>query len=462
MTRKASIIILDDEPNIVEVILARLEVMGFSAKGFTRAESALDTLKKEECSVLLTDLKMPDMDGMEVLKRAKGIDPDVEVIIFTAYGSIEGAVEAMKRGAHDYLVKPFEAIELMAKIGSAIEKRELKQRVKYLEREVEKHIEHHIYAESPSMKKLLELTRQVAKSDATVLILGESGTGKELIARMLHIESNRRDRKYVIMDCGATPSTLIEAELFGYTKGAFTGAMKDKRGIIEEADTGTLFLDEIGNISPEMQTRLLRVLESGQFRAIGQVDQRQVDIRVIAATNVDLRQKVKDGTFREDLFYRLKVITIELPPLRDRKEDIIGLARMFLVEFSNKSARKITGFAKEAIDMLMAHQWPGNIRELKNVIESAVVLSKGDTIDESVILLTDMQDDTPAPAAAVSSTDGEADLNPLELQEKAMVMDALKKANWVQKDAADILGISRRVMHYKIRKFGIQTDKKMA
>jgi DNA-binding NtrC family response regulator len=456
MTRNASIIILDDEPNIVEVILARLEVMGFNAKGFTRAESALETLRKEECSVLLTDLKMPDMDGMEVLKRAKGIDPDVEVIIFTAYGSIEGAVEAMKRGAHDYLVKPFEAIELMAKIESAIEKRELKQRVKYLEREVEKHVEHHIYAESPVMKKLLELTRQVAKSDATVLILGESGTGKELIAKMLHIESNRRERKYVIMDCGATPSTLIEAELFGYTKGAFTGAMKDKRGIIEEADTGTLFLDEIGNISPEMQTRLLRVLESGQFRAIGQVDQRQVDIRVIAATNVDLRQKVKDGTFREDLFYRLKVITIELPPLRDRKEDIIGLARMFLVEFCTKSNKKITGFTKEAIDLLMVHQWPGNIRELKNVIESAVVLSKGDTIDEDVILLNDMQDDPP------DSEEEEGDLNPLEIQEKAMVIDALRKANWVQKDAADILGISRRVMHYKIRKFGIQMDKKMA
>ncbi|HNY66381.1 MAG TPA: sigma-54 dependent transcriptional regulator [Deltaproteobacteria bacterium] len=456
MTSKASIIILDDEPNIVEVILARLEVMGFNARGFTRAEGALEALKKEECSVLLTDLKMPDMDGMEVLKRAKGIDPDVEVIIFTAYGSIEGAVEAMKLGAHDYLVKPFEAIELIAKIESAIEKRELKQRVKYLEREVERHIEHHIYAESPVMKKLLELTRQVAKSDATVLILGESGTGKELIARMLHLESNRHDKKYVIMDCGATPSTLIEAELFGYTKGAFTGAMKDKRGIIEEADTGTLFLDEIGNISPEMQTRLLRVLETGQFRAIGQVDQKQVDIRVIAATNVDLRAKVKEGTFREDLFYRLKVITIELPPLRERKEDIIGLARMFLVDFCTKSGKNITGFTKEAIDLLMAHQWPGNIRELKNVIESAVVLCKGDTIDEDVILLTDMHED----AAPVS--EGEEDLNPLEVQEKAMVIDALKKANWVQKDAADILGISRRVMHYKIRKFGIQADKKTA
>jgi len=261
----------------------------------------------------------------------------------------------------------------------------------------------------------------------------------------------------VIMDCGATPSTLIEAELFGYTKGAFTGAMKDKRGIIEEADTGTLFLDEIGNISPEMQTRLLRVLESGQFRAIGEVEQRQVDIRVIAATNVDLRQKVKDGSFREDLFYRLKVITIELPPLRERKEDIIGLARLFLVEFCTKSGKKITGFTTEAIDLLMSHQWPGNIRELKNVIESAVVLSRGDTIDEDVILLTDMTgEETPA------AEGGEDDLNPLELQEKAMVMDALRKANWVQKDAADILGISRRVMHYKIRKFNIQMDKKMA
>ena len=454
MTRKGNIIILDDEPNIVEVILARLEVMGFEAKGFTSPAKALDALRQEECSVLLTDLKMPDMDGMEVLRLAKQIDPDVEVILFTAYGSIEGAVEAMKQGAHDYLVKPFEAIELLAKIESAMEKRALKQRVLYLEREVEKHIEHHIYAESPSMKKILSLVRQVGKSDATVLILGESGTGKELIAKMLHMESSRRDKKYVIMDCGATPSTLIEAELFGYTKGAFTGALRDKRGIIEEADTGTLFLDEIGNISPEMQTRLLRVLETGEFRPIGQVDLKKVDIRVIAATNVDLVQKVKEGKFREDLYYRLKVITVDLPPLRDRKDDIIGLARLFLVEFCNKTGKKITGFSKDAIDLLMEHQWPGNVRELKNVIESAVVLCKDDMITSDVILLSDMAEE--------EAGKDEGDLNPLELQEKAMVIQALKKAKWVQKDAADILGISRRVMHYKIRKFGIQADKKTA
>lgn len=453
MTKKGNIIILDDEPNIVEVILARLEVMGYEAKGFTAAAKALNALRQDDCSVLLTDLKMPDMDGMEVLKMAKQIDPDVEVILFTAYGSIEGAVEAMKQGAHDYLVKPFEAIELLAKIESAMEKRALKQRVLYLEREVEKHIEHHIYAESPSMKKILSLVRQVGKSDATVLVLGESGTGKELIAKMLHMESNRRDKKYVIMDCGATPSTLIEAELFGYTKGAFTGALRDKRGIIEEADTGTLFLDEIGNISPEMQTRLLRVLESGEFRPIGQVDLKKVDIRVLAATNVDLVQKVKDGKFREDLYYRLKVITIDIPPLRERKEDIIGLARLFLVEFCNKTCKKITGFSKNAIDLLMEHQWPGNVRELKNVIESAVVLCKGDVITEDGILLADMGEER---------AKEEGDLNPLEIQEKTMVIQALKKAKWVQKDAADILGISRRVMHYKIRKFNIQPDKKLA
>ncbi|MCK9264938.1 MAG: sigma-54 dependent transcriptional regulator, partial [Deltaproteobacteria bacterium] len=325
MIRKAKIIVLDDEPNIVEVILARLDALGFSARGFTAAAQALNALKSDSFHVLLTDLKMPDMDGMEVLEQARQIDPDIEVIIFTAYGSIEGAVEAMKQGAHDYLVKPFEPIELIAKIEAAIEKRELKQRVRYLEQEIEDQIEYHIYAESPGMKKVLALAKQAAKSDATVLVLGESGTGKELIAKMLHYESDRRDKKYVIMDCGATPASLIEAELFGYTKGAFTGAIRDKRGIIEEADNGTLFLDEIGNISPEMQTRMLRVLETGEFRPVGQVDQKKVDIRFIAATNVDLRQKVKEGDFREDLYYRLKVITIEIPPLRERKEDIPGL-----------------------------------------------------------------------------------------------------------------------------------------
>ncbi|MFY9397434.1 MAG: sigma-54 dependent transcriptional regulator [Desulfomonilia bacterium] len=452
MTRKAKVIILDDEPNIVEVILARLEAMGFPARGFTSAAQALEALKSDTFHVLLTDLKMPEMDGMEVLQRAKKIDPDIEVIIFTAYGSIEGAVEAMRQGAHDYLVKPFEPIELMAKIESAVEKRDLKQRVRYLEQEVQDNIEHHIYAESSAMKKVLDLARQAGRSDTTVLILGESGTGKELIAKMLHCVSNRRDRKYVIMDCGATPATLIEAELFGYTKGAFTGALRDKRGIIEEADGGTLFLDEIGNISPEMQTRMLRVLETGEFRPIGQVAQKVVDIRFIAATNVDLAQKVKDGQFREDLYYRLRVITIEIPPLRERKEDIPGLSQVFLTEFSNKTGKRITGVSKEAMDMLMAYRWPGNVRELKNVIESAVVLCKDEVITPQDIYLHDL-------GKTEVSEDG---LNPLEAQEKAMVVEALRKAKWVQKDAADILGISRRVMHYKIKKFKIQSEKKLA
>jgi DNA-binding NtrC family response regulator len=398
---------------------------------------------------------MPDMDGMEVLKEAKKIDPDIEVIIFTAYGSIEGAVQAIKEGAHDYLVKPFEAIELVAKIEKAIEKRSLKQRVRYLEQEIGDGIEQHIYAESPAMKKILALVRQVSSSDATVLILGESGTGKELITRMLHYESKRREGKLVIMDCGATPSTLIEAELFGYGRGAFTGAVKEKRGIIEEADGGTLFLDEIGNISPEMQTRLLRVLESGEFRRLGELNQKHVDIRVIAATNVDLKAKVDRGEFREDLFYRLKVFTIQLPPLRDRKEDIIGLAQVFLTEFGNKTGKTVTGFSREAMDMLLSHNWPGNVRELKNIIQSAVVLSKDSIITPDEILPSGMFDyATPVPFS-------EEGLNPIESHEKAMLIQALKKSNWVQKDAAEILGISRRVMHYKIRKYNIQHDREV-
>jgi DNA-binding NtrC family response regulator len=453
MSPKHKILIIDDEPDIVEVLVARLEAMGFHAVGYTKARKALDELKKDTFSVLITDLKMPEMDGMEVLKEAKKIDPDIEVIIFTAYGSIEGAVQAIKEGAHDYLVKPFEAIELVAKIEKAIEKRRLKQRVRYLEQEIGDGIEQHIYAESPAMKKILTLVRQVSSSDATVLVLGESGTGKELVTRMLHYESKRREGKLVIMDCGATPHTLIEAELFGYGRGAFTGAVKDKRGIIEEADGGTLFLDEIGNISPEMQTRLLRVLESGEFRRLGEVNQKHVNIRVIAATNVDLKAKVEKGEFREDLFYRLKVFTINLPPLRDRKEDIIGLAQVFLKEFSNKTGKTVTSFSREAMDMLLSHTWPGNVRELKNIIQSAVVLSKGPIITPDEILPSGMFDRT----LAVSVS--EEGLNPIEAHEKSMLIQALKKSNWVQKDAAQILGISRRVMHYKIRKYNIQNEK---
>jgi transcriptional regulator with PAS, ATPase and Fis domain len=255
------------------------------------------------------------------------------------------------------------------------------------------------------------------------------------------------------MDCGATPHTLIEAELFGYGRGAFTGAVKDKRGIIEEADGGTLFLDEIGNISTEMQTRLLRVLESGEFRRLGEINQKHVNIRVIAATNVDLKAKVEKGEFREDLFYRLKVFTINLPPLRDRKEDIIGLAQVFLKEFSNKTGKTVTSFSREAMDMLLSHTWPGNVRELKNIIQSAVVLSKGPIITPDEILPSGMFDRT----SAVSVS--EEGLNPIEAHEKSMLIQALKKSNWVQKDAAQILSISRRVMHYKIRKYNIQNEK---
>jgi len=454
MNTRHRIIILDDEPDIVEVMVTRLELVGFPVVGHTRAAKALEALKKDDYSVLITDLKMPDMDGMEVLKEAKKINPDVEVIIFTAFGSIEGAVEAIKEGAHDYLVKPFEPIELFTKIEKAIEKRELKQRVRYLEQEIEDQIDHHIYAENKVMKQILNMTKQVSSSDATVLILGESGTGKELIARMLHFEGKARKGKFVVMDCGATPPTLIEGELFGYRRGAYTGALKDKKGIIEEADGGTLFLDEIGNITPELQTRLLRVLENGEFRRIGDLDQRHVDIRVIAATNADLKKKVEDGEFREDLFYRLRVITINLPPLRERKDDIPGLAQIFLTEFSHKMGKNVNGISREAMDMLMGHHWPGNIRELKNIIQSAVVLCQGTNIIPDDILPSGIFD--------MPLTDTKEGLNPLEAHEKAMVLQALKKSNWVQKDAASLLGISKRVMHYKIRKYNIQPEKGMA
>jgi len=450
MSKKARLLVLDDEPNIVEVLIARLEAMGYAAQGFTNPTKALDALKNENFGVLLTDLKMPEMDGMKVLREAKNIDPDVEVIIFTAYGSIESAVQAIKHGAYDYIVKPFEPMELMTKIEKAIEKRDLRQRVRFLEQEVGDRIEHQIFAESPSMKRVLSLARQVSATDTNILILGDSGTGKELIARMLHYGSKRKDQKLVVMDCGATPPTLLEAELFGYLKGSYTGAIKDKKGIIEEADGGTLFLDEIGNISPEMQTRLLRVLESGEFRRVGELDQRTVNIRVIAATNADLIAKVRDGQFREDLYYRLKVITINLPPLRQRKEDIPGLVQIFLTEFSNKTGKRIVGITNDAMDLMKSYDWPGNVRELKNVIESAVVLCKQDTI-----IAEEIRHSIGQTVTNENPIDDEG-LNPLEAKEKAMVIDALKKAGWVQKDAARLLGISGRVMHYKIKKYNIK------
>jgi len=447
MRSKAKILVLDDDPNIVEVIVTRLESMDFNVYGYTNPTKALNALRDDSYCVMITDLKMPNKDGMMVLQEAKRIDPDVEVIILTAYGSIEGAVKAIKEGAYDYIAKPFEPLELVTKIEKAIEKRELKQRVRFLEQEVGDSIEYHIYAESPAMKRTLSIARQVSESDSTVLIQGESGTGKELIAKMIHYESRRKRKKFVIMDCGATPPSLIESELFGYVKGAFTGAIKDKKGIIEEADLGTLFLDEIGNISLDMQTRLLRVIELGEFRRVGDLEPRHVDIRILAATNADLEAKVEEGTFREDLYYRLKVISIKLPSLRERKEDIAGLVQVFLSEFTKKTGKKIMGIEKEAMNILFAHQWHGNVRELKNVIESAVVLCKANIIGPDEILLSGIGDEKGY------------SLNTLEAQEKTLVVQALKKTNWIQKDAASLLGISRRVINYKIKKYNINPSK---
>jgi DNA-binding NtrC family response regulator len=446
------IIILDDEPNIVEVLITRLETKGYNVIGFTKPDKALDAIKNGNACVLLTDMKMPEKDGITVLNEAKELDPDIEVIILTAYGTVSGAVEAMKQGAYDYILKPFNPAELIAKLNRALEKHELKQRVRALEKKVELSSDNMIYAVSRSMNHIIHLSKQVSSTDATVLITGESGTGKELIARLIHRESNRSNKNFVIMDCGATPPGLIESEMFGYVKGAFTGAIKDKTGIIEEADKGTLFLDEIGNISSELQNRLLRVIESGEFRRVGDVTQKHSDIRVIAATNADLLSLVKNGTFREDLYYRLRVINIDIPPLRERTEDIPGLIQIFVNEFSLKTGKHILGISKDVLEIMKKHLWPGNVRELRNTVQSAVVLCSSDIITRNDLLISGIFE----PDEFLD--DG---LNKLEETEKDMVIDALKKSRWVQNEAAKTLGISRRVMHYKIKKFNININEKV-
>jgi DNA-binding NtrC family response regulator len=446
------IIILDDEPNIVEVLITRLETKGYNVIGFTKPDKALDAIKKGNACVLLTDMKMPEKDGITVLNEAKELDPDIEVIILTAYGTISDAVEAMKQGAYDYILKPFNPAELIAKLNRALDKRELKQRVRALEKKVELSSDNMIYAVSHSMNHIINLSKQVSSTDATVLITGESGTGKELIARLIHRESNRSNKNFVIMDCGATPSGLIESEMFGYVKGAFTGAIKDKTGIIEEADKGTLFLDEIGNISSELQNRLLRVIESGEFRRVGDVTQKHSDIRVIAATNADLISLVKNGSFREDLYYRLRVINIDIPPLRERTEDIPGLVQIFVNEFSQKTGKHILGISKEVLEIMKKHTWPGNVRELRNTVQSAVVLCSSDIITKDDLLISGIFE----PEEILDES-----LNKLEETEKDMVIDALKKSKWVQNEAAKTLGISRRVMHYKIKKFNINLNEKV-
>ncbi len=449
MSKKSTrILVVDDEEIIRESLSAWLLKDGFTIETVPDGPSAIAALESEEWSILLVDLKMPGMDGLEVLRRSKEIQKDAAVIIMTAYATVETAVNAMKLGAFDYLVKPFDPEELTLMVQKIVAQQNLVRENVILRKVLKREYRFRdLVSKSTAMHGVFELVKTVAKSPSTVLVLGESGTGKDVLARAIHAESPRSLRPFVAVSCAALTETLLESELFGYEKGAFTGANARREGKFEAANGGTLFLDEIGDIGPKLQLDLLRVLEERRVTRVGGTDSFPVDVRVIAATNRDLERAVAEGSFRDDLFYRLNVIRVVLPPLRDRREDIPLLVERFIEQLRVEMKKDVFGVTHEAMALLMAHSWPGNVRELKNVLERGFVVAQGREIEARDLGLSI------APAIG----HGPAHPASLEEVEKHHVALVLEQTGGNVTQAARILDIDRVTLYNKIKKYNLRT-----
>jgi two-component system response regulator AtoC len=449
MKKKVKILVVDDEAIIRDSLRDWLSDVGHQVLTAEDGFQALKMIEKEKPGIAIVDLVMPGMDGIELLKRAKEISPSIEVIIVTAYGSIPTAITAMKEGAYDYIEKPFcpEKAELL--IERLVEHQGLlEENISLHQRLEERYRFENIIAKSPKMQQVIEVIKVVAKSNATVLITGESGTGKELVARAIHSQSYRKDKPFIAVSCAALPESLLESELFGHEKGAFTGAHAQRRGKFEIANRGTLFLDEIGEMSANIQVHLLRVLEEKEFTRVGGNELIKVDVRVISATNKDMKKAVANGPFREDLYYRLNVVTIELPPLRERKEDVPLLAQHFLRKFAVENQKEITDFSPEASDFLLKYNWPGNVRELENAIERAVILAKNSYIDADDMPQENLQLVQSAPVG-----------KSLEEVEKEHILNILKESGGNYSKAARILGISRITLYNKAKAYRLDVKR---
>jgi DNA-binding NtrC family response regulator len=444
------VLVIEDELTMRETVVTYLEEQGFPVKSVMSGEDGLDMLRDGGYDIAVVDLKLPGIDGIEVLHRAHQANPGLPVIIMTAYATIENAVRAIKEGAYDYLVKPFNLEELGFIIQRIVEHRKLvAENVKLKEQLKKRYSTRNIIGTSYGMKRIFERIESVADSTATVLIQGDSGTGKELIARAIHFSGTRRDRPFITVNCGAIPDTLIESELFGYEKGAFTGANKTKIGRFELAGDGTLFLDEIGEMNLEAQVDMLRVLQEREFRRVGGTSLIKMDARIIASTNKNLEDEVKAGKFREDLYYRLNVVPFHVPALRERREDIPFLARHFVDKHKHESKREITGLASAAMDLLLRYDWPGNVRELENAIERAVVLGTGEQI-----VPADLPEGLLRAEAGGKRTIG-ANLS-LQEVERMHILAVLEAVKWNLSEAARVLGITRTTMYHKVERLGLR------
>ncbi|MGC4084606.1 MAG: sigma-54 dependent transcriptional regulator [Vicinamibacterales bacterium] len=456
------VLVVDDERSMRELLAIVLKREGYDVVLAENGKSAVAALERGPFDLLISDIKMPDMSGVDVLRAAKKLDPDVLGIMITAFASTETAIEAMRLGACDYLSKPFDIDLLKMKVREKVENRQLRQENILLKRTLGvSHSFSNIIGRSESMLDVFKMIETVAKTNSTILLTGESGTGKGLVAQAVHYNSLRRDKPMVSLNCGAMPETLLESELFGHMRGAFTGADQNKKGLLEVAEKGTIFLDEIGEMSPVMQVKLLRVLQERRFRRVGGLEELQADIRVIAATNQDLTRAVAEGRFREDLFYRINVIPIALPPLRDRREDIPLLADHFLSKYAGQMEKAVTAISRPAMELLVKHEWPGNIRELENVIERAVALEGTPSIQPES-LPPAVRGGTPRAAADAASTHELLPAEGLDLEahvqeiERGYIAQALERANGVQVKAAELLGMSFRSFRYYVKKYNLR------
>lgn len=454
------ILVVDDEKSLREVMSIMLKRAGYDVTEASDGDQAIGQVNKEIYDLVITDLRMPKADGMDVLKAVKSLSPETVVLVVTAFGTADSAVEAMKQGAYDYLTKPFQIDEVQLIIRNALEKRRLSTENMLLKREIASQSSFaQIVGQSEAMQKVFDVVRKVADSKSNVLICGESGTGKELVARAIHYNSVRSTMPFVAVNCSAVPETLLESELFGHMKGSFTGAVANKAGLFEIANGGTIFLDEIGDTTPTIQVKLLRVIQEREFRRVGGNQDMKVDVRVIAATNRDLEKAVADGSFREDLYYRLDVIPIRLPPLRLRAGDIPLLVAHFLQKFAQESGKAAPNLTPEAMHVLLGHEWRGNVRELENLIERVVAFSMGASVNDTDIRGWLHHAVTPQQSQGVPSDlpeeglDLEGLINGIE---KDLLMKALERSKWVKKKAARLLRLNTRSFRYRLEKYAIK------
>ena len=449
-----NILVIDDEATQRDVLTGYLKKKGYKIFSASSGKEGIEIAKKNPVDIILSDFKMPDLNGIEVLEQVKKLNPEISFVIVTAYGTVENAVKAMRIGAFDYISKPVDLDELDLMIERIIEHKNLKSENQLLKTQLqEKHKISSIVSQSQKMEEVINVAARVAESKATVLITGENGTGKEVLAKAIHYMSSRKEKPFIAVNVSALTETLLESELFGHERGAFTGADKMKKGRFEIADGGTLFLDEVGDIPQSIQVKLLRVLQEHQFERVGGIEKIEIDVRIIAATNKDLEQKIKDGTFREDLYYRLNVVSIKIPPLRERKEDILPLIENFIAKYSKENNKEKLEVSKEAVDVLMKYNYPGNVRELENIIERAVVLTRG-----KVITLNDLPMNIKGfkEEKTLGSLDEGTLTDQVEALEKQLIFDALQQSEGNQTKAGKLLGLTERNLRYKLKKYNIK------